>query len=72
MTLLKWLYRRVGQMTCFTTGTLFLIGPSQGYGGLEVGFAIAGAAFLATGLVLRAQMISRLPNPKLAHTNAAQ
>jgi hypothetical protein len=55
---LRWLYGRIGQIICFAAGPLFLFQSTAAYSN-ALEFAIAGGGFLATGLVLRRQMIDR-------------
>ena len=52
-----WLYRRIGQMACFTVGPLFLYNSLSAYSSMQS--ALIGGMLLATGLVLRGQMIAR-------------
>lgn len=54
----RWLYARIGQMFCFTAGTLWILQGASDSTGAKVA---AGAALLATALVLRAMMLWRRP-----------
>lgn len=53
MPLLRWIYARIGQMTCFAFAGLSFFGVALNDDTLPT--AIIGAAFLAGGLVLRHQ-----------------
>ena len=49
---LKWLYARIGQITCFTIGPLCFIDTTP----YAITTVIAGGIIIGTGLVLRHQM----------------
>lgn len=56
MPLLRWIYARIGQMTCFTfAGLSFFAVALNDTGDNTLPNAVIGAAFLAGGLVLRHQ-----------------
>ena len=50
MTALRWIYQRIGQMTCFTVGGGFAVATPQG----DMSFAVLAVGFLLTGLGLKA------------------
>jgi hypothetical protein len=58
MGFLRWIYRRVGQMGCFTLGGLFLYGSVTAYGESLVQ-SLAAAILMTVALALRHQMIAR-------------
>lgn len=60
MGVFRWVYRRIGQLACFWLGPLFIYGGSQPYS--PENQAWFGFALLATGLVLRHQMLQRFYN----------
>lgn len=54
---LLWAYRRIGQMTCFSTATLAMVSAWTAAVDGDAGampFAIMGAALLLAGVALRA------------------
>jgi len=51
--LLRWLSRRIGQMTCFSLGLLFGLAGASGEGE-GTGASIFGVGLLLTGLGLKA------------------
>ena len=50
VTALRWIYQRIGQMTCFGLGTGFALGVKDG----ELPYAVCALGFLLTGLGLKA------------------
>lgn len=53
MTILKWIYNRIGQMFCFGLGAMAIAG-SGGDASSPVAAAIAGAGLLLSGVGLKA------------------
>lgn len=51
MTLIRWIYNRIGQMICFSGGAL---GLATGAENFTMASVAIGAALLATGLCLKA------------------
>lgn len=55
MNALRWVYRRIGQMTCFAIAPFAMMAGASDYSdGSSIAGAIAGSAFLFAGVALRA------------------
>lgn len=58
---LTWIYRRIGQMTCFTVGGFAVASVIVSSADATVPQVLVGAVLLGTGLVLRHQHLTREP-----------
>lgn len=56
---MKWLYRRIGQILCFTLGAAFILFSSDYSGQIKTGNILTSAMFFAIGLVLRHQFLKQ-------------
>ena len=55
----RYLWDRIGQITCFTVGAGWMLDEVTGFGGAGMGEAIIIATLFATGLTLRHQRLAR-------------
>lgn len=58
---LTWIYRRIGQMTCFTVGGFAVASAIVSIADATLPQVLVGAVLLGTGLVLRHQHLTHGP-----------